>query len=165
MYPLTPVFADEEYQNVRAYVGHFDNDELSFGKVLMNDNRRKKYWRYCDDKDGKGLKRKFIYLLTFTLRPDKQSSEFSEKAEEYIRDISKRDALGIKYLAFVREHTEKGVPHWHVCIETKTALKRNRFQYYEKLYGFIDISRTKGQTTQEALNYMSKEGTPTILIS
>lgn len=110
---------------------------------------------------GKTIKR-YMYLVTFTLKTD--SIKDALQAEEFVKSQAERTALQIKKYAYVKELTKQGTPHFHVVVETLKPLKRNRFQYYEKLFGSVDISRTKGQTTQEALQYISKDSTPVILL-
>lgn len=102
----------------------------------------------------------YHYMITFTLRPDKVES--SESAEEYIvKQFSKRkDTLLISEAHYSKELTKKGVPHWHVAVQTKKPLKKDRFNYYVKLYGNIDVSKTKAQTLEEAINYISKDTLP-----
>lgn len=103
------------------------------------------------------------YLITFTLKPDAVNK--SKEAEDYVVSQAKRqNALGINQMHYVVEKTKQGVPHFHVVLETDTPLKKNRFQYYEKLFGHVDISKTKGTTIDEGLNYISKESKPIKLV-
>lgn len=106
--------------------------------------------------------KRYIYLLTFTL--DVKKCEQYELAEEYIKGQVKRSALKIKQFHYVKEFHKSGVPHFHVAIETLKPLKKDRFNYYIKKFGNLDISRTKAQTIQEALNYISKDNVPIKLI-
>lgn len=135
-----------------------------------------KQLRYFLDQDFlKILKEKIIlkdkcyrYLLTFTLSPklniDEDPKDLEEIVEAFIEDQSKRGALCITYFAYAKEYTKAGQAHWHVAIETSKCLKKNRFQYYTKTYGNLDISKTKGTSIQEALNYISKDTVPTVLV-
>lgn len=130
---------------------------------------------FCDPDFCKILKKKIIdkdrsyrYLITFTLSPklntDLDPKDLEKVVEELVVSTAKREALGITYFAFAKEYTKKGVAHWHVAIETTKCLKKNRFQYYTKTYGNVDISKTKGTTLIEALNYISKDTVPTVLV-
>lgn len=102
-------------------------------------------------------------MLTFTLKPEAVSK--AKEAEKWIiKQAERKQTLGIKNMHMVQELTEKGVPHWHVVIETSKPMKADRFHYYRKIYGFVDVSRTKAQTTQEALNYISKHNEPVQLL-
>lgn len=105
----------------------------------------------------------YRYLLTFTLKPEAVSK--SEQAQAWLyKQAERRDTLGIRRMFIARETTKKNVPHWHVAIETSKPLKADRFHYYRSLYGYVDLSRTKAQTIQEALNYISKESVPVELV-
>ena len=129
--------------------------DWDMGKFFLDTKNRKHFWQWIDSKDA--TVKSYIYMVTFTLKP---SFEDFEKAENYIKDQVNRDSLGIVNMWYVKELTKAGRPHWHACLITSKTLKRNRFQYYEKLFGHVDVSRTKGQTPQEALNYMAKDGQP-----
>lgn len=115
-----------------------------------------RYFSFLDDRSAK----KYLYLITFTLR----DATKAEKAEAYIREQVNRSHLDLTRWIMAKEHTKKGTPHWHCAVESRKPIKKNRFQYYEKLFGFIDVSRTKGQNLQEALQYISKESVPEILL-
>jgi len=106
--------------------------------------------------------KRYIYLVTFTLKPDAINE--AAKAEQYVIQQVARSALHLVSFVYVKELTKQGVPHWHCVVETTEPLKKNRFAYYEKLYGHVDLSRTKGQTTHEALAYISKDGDPVVLL-
>lgn len=136
-----------------------ENTDLAIGQWLMSSVNRKHFWRWQDRKNK--LLKSYKYMITFTLKPDAEDDH--EKAEFYIKEQVNRDALGILQYYYVKELTKAGVPHWHVAMSTTKPFKRNRLQYYEKKFGSVDVSRTKGQTIQEALNYMSKEGQPKCL--
>lgn len=132
-----------------------------FGLYLQSSKYRKHYFKFLEIRDKKLNQENYRYLLTFTLKPE--SVDKADTAEEYIKTQTDREALKIVSFAYVKELTKNKVPHWHAVIETEIPVKRNRFQYYEKLFGHVDISRTKGQTTQEALNYISKDSPPIVL--
>lgn len=100
----------------------------------------------------------YYYLVTFTLRSDTVS--LADEAEAYIVKQFERAPLKIVEAHYVRELTKKGVPHWHVAVSTSIPLKKDRFNYYMKLYGNIDISKTKAQTLTESMNYISKISLP-----
>lgn len=98
----------------------------------------------------------YIYMLTFTLKV----KDHYDKAKEYIYRQHERTQLKVISYHVVEETTKAGMPHWHVAVQTEKPLKKNRFNYYSKLYGFVDLSRTKGQTVDTVLEYMSKSNTP-----
>lgn len=97
-----------------------------------------------------------IYMVTFTLRPDKVDAE--DHAQELIEAQAQRTALKILEFHLVKERTKNGIAHWHACIVTSTPLKKDRFNYYVQKFGNIDIAKNKAQQTSEILNYMTKTG-------
>lgn len=102
----------------------------------------------------------YFYLVTFTLKPSISSSDY-DNIEAYIRkQFVDRPSLGVKEAHLVRELTKLNIPHWHVSVQTDRPLKKDRFHYYTKLYGQIDISKNKAQNLQDGLNYISKSNTP-----
>ena len=107
-------------------------------------------------------KKDYIYMITFTLKPSYDGPD--EEVELFIEAQAERKALNIKKFVYVKEKTKKGVSHWHALVVTDKCLKKDRFNYYIKKYGNIDISRNKAQTDQEILNYLSKSGTPKQLL-
>lgn len=112
-------------------------------------------------KPKKPVSKSYRYMVTFTLTP--KQADKAEEAEAMIRAIADREALHIERFYLVKEHTKAGVPHWHAAVETTKALSRNRFQYYEALYGHVNLSVTKAKSIAEALNYMSKESIPELI--
>lgn len=98
-------------------------------------------------------KKKYYYMLTFTLR---DSTQDEDEVELYIIKQSKRTALQIDEFHHVKEYTKKGVAHWHVAIVTTKPLKKDRFNYYIQKFGTLDISKNKAQNIDEMLNYMTK---------
>lgn len=105
----------------------------------------------------------YRYLLTFTLREDVDDVKQAQ-VQKYIVSQSTRLPLKIQYFAYSLERTAKGRPHWHCVVATTKPLKKDRFNYYVKLYGNIDISKTKGTNSLEALEYISKDTSPTVVI-
>lgn len=154
-----PMWETEKYESLTKVLGPFYNSEYEFARLILDERMRKRFYKWLSSDGDKG--NLYRYLVTFTLAPDNVSK--ADEAEQYIRNQPNRSMLGIQYYAYVREQHKSGVPHWHSVVVTDRPLKRNRFQYYEKLYGKIDCSRTKGQTHQEALNYISKESVPEVI--
>lgn len=105
--------------------------------------------------------KRYMYMITFTLKDPKDETQ----AEEYIISQAKREALQIVQYQYAKEYTKKGIAHWHVAIETKIPIKKDRFiQYYKnKSYGNIDLSRSKSTNYQNILNYISKDTNPIVL--
>lgn len=115
---------------------------------------------------NKRTKKRYIYLLTITVDPNKHPSDSPELIEQIEKDIqgtpTRSKALNIIKWAWVREYTEKGRAHWHVCVESTGPLQKYKFGLFEKKYGHIDFSRNKSQNPQTVLDYISKEQEPTI---
>lgn len=144
--------AEERSELTPEEIHYFtDPDFLSFLRVKIKEMDLKKY----------------RYLITFTLDPkrnrDKTKEYLEEACEQYVTNQAWRDPLHIIYYAFVKEYTKSGQPHWHAVVITTKPLKKDRFNHYIKLYGNIDISKTKVTNIQESLNYISKEGIPVIV--
>lgn len=111
-----------------------------------------------------GVKKTYRYLITFTLDPKKGPHNI-EKIEEYIVKQFHRKPLGILHAEYVKEGNgqDKHI-HWHAAVETSKPLKKDRFNYYIKLYGKLDISRTKAQNLEETLNYINKESQSIVIL-
>lgn len=114
-------------------------------------------------------KKKYIYMITFTIDPSKNTDQTKEDLEsiidEFVTKQANRKGLNIVFFAMTKEYTQQNMAHWHVVIQSTKTIKKDRFAYYSQTYGNVDISRTKGTTYTEALNYISKDGPPRILIS
>lgn len=104
--------------------------------------------------------KKYVYLVTFTKKDETDDSII----EKYIINQFKRKPLKITEAHIVKELTKKGKSHWHVAVETEKPLKKDRFNYYIKKYGLIDISKNREQNIQTTLNYISKDNLPTKII-
>jgi len=101
-----------------------------------------------------------VYMLTFTLREMKDA----DSARAYIYRQHERPALEMVEYAVSEELTKKKMPHWHALIVCKKLLKKDRFNYYEKKFGFIDFSRNRHNNSDDVLKYISKENKPTVLM-
>lgn len=106
----------------------------------------------------------YYYLVTFTIDP-KINTSTDDQIEAYIRSqFTNRPSLCIKEAHIVKEFTKKNVAHWHVSVKTTKPLKKDRFHYYARKYGQIDISKNKAQNLNDGLNYISKSEQPTALV-
>lgn len=114
-------------------------------------------------KEDSSKDKKHVYMLTYTVDPNKYNKGDDDKIEELIIAQKDRKALEIVTYAYVKESCKNGMPHWHALIVTKRPLKKDRFNYYISKYGNIDISKNKAQITTEIINYMSKTGEITYL--
>lgn len=124
--------------------------------VYKSHGHAQQYMKIVIKELKKPASKSHFYMVTFTLKPD--AVQNADTARAFIRGTAERKALGIIECHIVEELTKAGVPHWHMAIATDRPLARNRFQYYEKKFGSIDLSVTKNKTLTEALNYMSKAG-------
>lgn len=99
--------------------------------------------------------RRYNYLITFTLKPEVTDED---EVEAYIIKQLHRTPLQIIEAHLSKEYTKAGRAHWHVPVTTTTPLKKDRFNYYIKKYGNIDISKNKSTNNlEESLNYINKE--------
>ena len=107
------------------------------------------------------------YLVTFTIDPKKVDNPKKQQKEIY-KNICKqfeRPPLHVSKAQIVTEGDgEKKHIHFHVAVQTRIPLKKDRFHYYQKKYGLIDISKSKTGSYEEVLNYISKENKPVVLI-
>lgn len=123
---------------------------------------KKQIFKEIDKQQGKV--KLYYYLLTFTLDPKKNtlSDDLYDTVEEYICKQMKRQPLRVTESHIVREGSDEDQKHthWHVSVICEKHLKKDRFSYYVKLYGNIDISKSQIQSNTEHLDYMSKQNTP-----
>lgn len=113
-----------------------------------------------------GVVKQYFYLITFTVDPKKQGDKSTNDIKKYILKQLLRKPLNIVEAYLVQEG---GAPskkhiHWHAVVRSTKPIKKDRFHYYIKTIGNIDVSRTKTDTIQEALNYISKEHQPTRVV-
>lgn len=117
---------------------------------------------YLKEEDEKN--KHYFYLVTFTLKNKLNAIELA-KCRKYIKEqFTDRPALKVNHAILVEELTAAGTEHWHVACSTKIPLSKDRFNYYEKLYGKIDISKNKHKNINDALNYIAKTAVPEILV-
>lgn len=147
---------------IDEYFRLYSIDKMSAALYMMKHSSSfttKNLTDYFDSKDQKF----YFYLVTFTLKPT--SLQQADLAEAYIRaQFTDRPALQVVEAHYVRELTKNGVPHWHVAVKTTKPLAKDRFNYYENLFGQTDVSKNKHKNLNDALNYISKSGTPTKLV-
>lgn len=98
---------------------------------------------------------KYEYMVTFTMKDNSMLSD----AIKYLTDViqKRREALGIVAFRYVIEHPDTNA-HIHAYIKTKIPLRKNRFNVYEKKFGFTKVDPVKKGQTLEVENYMAKEG-------
>jgi len=97
---------------------------------------------------------RYKYFITFTLKDNCKSAE----AESFLREtiIKRKDNLGITSFKYVKEHVNTNF-HIHAVMATTEPLRKNRFNVYEKRYGFVQIKNIKQGTESEVDNYIAKE--------
>lgn len=121
------------------------------------------YFRRRIEELATQMEKKYRYLLTFTVRevPDDE-----DEIENYIILQMKRPPLKIYNAYIVKEYGgQNGRVHWHVAVESLRALKKDRFHYYQKKYGLLEVNRTKAQNLHETLNYISKDDIPRRIVA
>lgn len=157
------IFVDKDYRMEKQYAQHIIDGNLT----LASEYYAKHYHRMDSSYIKKYLNlqkaKKYYYLITFTLRKDMK--HLADEAEKYIKkQFTERPPLQIQEAYYVRELTKKGMPHWHVSVCSTTPIAKNRFQYYNKKYGFIDVSKSKQKTLTNGMEYLSKSATPEKLV-
>lgn len=103
----------------------------------------------------------YNYMVTFTLDPAKVPDPNLEDIETYIKSQFFRVPLKVLRASIILEGD--GIEthyHWHVAVETAKSLAKDRFHYYDKKYGWVDIRPSKVSNFDDALNYMSKDNLP-----
>jgi len=144
---------------------YFDNNNLGDIPSLKLMKYVKKYQKEKKTKY-------YYYMITFSLSDEclhglkgDQYAEKIDKIEKFIYSQAKRVALRIKEAEIRKEYTEKGIEHWHMTVCSLKYLAKSRFNYYEKHYGFVDVSKSTIKSNDESLNYINKHGKSTILVS
>lgn len=103
----------------------------------------------------------YIYMLTFTVDPQKvpnmSDNAVQQKIEDYIVKVL-RNKTATAWI--VKEHKDSNV-HWHCAIQTDGPFDQKHINYYRKTYGHVDVSRTRTETLENSLKYMKKESEPT----
>lgn len=141
------IYNYEEFNAAIAKGNTTDNDDM-----LLRTFMDRRFMDYFKLKNLEGKTHR--YLVTFTLKND----DFDEdEVHKYIEKQLHRKPLKIVQAYLVKEYTKAGRAHWHSALETTKPLKKDRFQYYIKQYGLIDISKTKAQNIEEGINYTSKD--------
>ncbi len=113
--------------------------------------------KYLLKKDYKN--KEFYYLITFTLNEEHKNDD-EVKVYNYIKSRLQRPALQIIKSHLVIETTKQGTPHYHASVISKKFISKDRFKYYTKKFGFIDISKSHHKNYQTLLKYISKEALP-----
>lgn len=105
-------------------------------------------------------RKEYVYMITFTIDPAKipDVSKMKNKIQDYIISQSERKALNLIRYEIVEEEHKDGRPHWHALAVSTKYLSKDRFNFYIKNFGNIDLSKSYSQQPQEIINYMSKSG-------
>lgn len=129
--------------------------------IIVTQDFHKSFTKYLKNTTS----RRYYYMLTFTIDATKgNTEEFYSAAEKIVKETAERSALQLLQFQYVKELTKKGIPHWHALVVTKKPLKKDRFNYYIKKFGNIDISKNRAQQSTEILNYISKISEPIVLL-
>lgn len=120
------------------------------------------------DKHVSAVKKRHIYLVTFTLSRDKEHDY--DKVEKFIEKQAQREVLQITKFEYVREEHKDGTPHWHALICSRSPIKKDRFWGYIKSYGSVDVSKNKDSSRNQAQQiesireYISKFAEPKVIL-
>lgn len=124
--------------------------------IYHNIHNHNALWDELDIYKKSKQKKYYYYLITFTLKEDTNDEE---KIHQYIKKQLQRKALKIVEAHLAKEYTKKGRPHWHASVKSEKYLAKDRFNYFVKKYGNIDISKNNSQTLEESINYINKSTT------
>lgn len=108
------------------------------------------------------LKKHYYYLITFSKSPE--CSKEDDELELFIISQAKRPALHIVDASYTKEYTKNGVAHWHLSVKSSKYIAKNRFNYYVKNFGFVDVSSSTVNSRDESLNYINKDSVSTDII-
>ncbi len=149
---------------MELFVEYLKINQLQKAAVIYQELKDKRSFTKDFKKTMDRYERKtYLYMVTFTLR-ENHSEEETEIIGNFIESQAFRPALDIIKASIVKEYTKKGRAHWHMAIESKKLLKKDRFNYYIQKYGNVDISKNRHNNSSEMINYMSKSDTIKILL-
>lgn len=117
---------------------------------------------------ARDTQKSYQYLVTFTIDPKKHpqiTETLKEKIIRLIESTSERKALQVIECSYVEELHKSGRPHWHMKLILSKALRSDAFTQFTKVYGKVDISRSKHTNGQHIDIYMEKEGSIKVLKS
>jgi len=100
--------------------------------------------------------KRYYYLITFTIKDYDKIDVMDSIIEKYIISRLRRTALQVEKAHIVKELTQNKVPHWHAAVKSKKYISKDRFKYYIKQYGNIDISKNHSQNYKTMLKYITK---------
>jgi len=171
---------ESEYDECREIMDEFEDyrctirDSIEHYVGILYDVNDGLYWRHgrkiMAQKEAERIKRArkahdysnepiVCYMLTFTL--NKKNVTRHAAAERLIRNIPLRSSIGFEILEMrlVRETHKSGAYHWHVGLQVRGIIKKDRFKGYIDSFGMVDIKRQK---TSDSLDgpmstYCSKE--------
>ena len=129
-----------------------------FGKALHRQlqSEKDKRSRRAHDYSNEPI---VCYMLTFTL--NKKNVTRHVAAERLIRNIPLRTSIGFEILEMrlVRETHKSGAYHWHVGLQVRGIVKKDRFKGYIDSFGNVDIKRQKVSDSLDGpmSTYCSKE--------
>ncbi len=143
----------EPFQNLYYMSEVFDKNKCrEFHKeikklLLKQDNKNKRYY----------------YLITFTLSDENKDAD-EVNVYNYIKSRLQRSALQVEKAHLVIEYTKQDRPHYHASVISKKYISKDRFKYYIKKYGFVDISKNHSQNYETMLKYITKSDIPEQII-
>lgn len=159
---------DKNINNVvKVFLANEDRQKASeyYWEQVIVRNRMKDFHmamiKYCNIKDKND--KRYFYLITFTLNDENKDVD-PKVVYKYIKNRLLRPALQAEKIHLVQELTQEGRPHFHASIKSKKFISKDRFKYYVKKYGFVDISKNHSQNYKTMLKYISKSNIPEELL-
>lgn len=130
----------------------------------LTDYIQKYYRELLHDAINYKPKKDYLYMLTFTIDPKKVASlndiGTQDKIELYISKLLSRCCREVR---LVKEHADTNC-HWHASIICDKYFDHKNISYYKRVYGLVDVSRTRSNSIEKTLKYMEKENEPTKII-
>lgn len=162
-------------QFAKGFIAHDNNeDQLEWGRRNSSHFSTKQFLQAMAEIDTirrASRVKEYLYMVTFTIDPKKHpviDDKLEEKIVRLIESQPERKALQCREASMVKELHKSGRPHWHLKLLTTKALRSDAFTQFVKVYGNVDISRTKTyKSPADALHmdiYMSKEGDVKVLL-
>ncbi len=131
-------------------------EEYYWSEIVVN-NRMKEFHQQVKMFLAKAekIKQRYYYLITFTLNDENKDID-PLVVNKYIISRLAGSGLHIVKAHLVQELTQQGRPHWHVAVMAKKYISQDRFKFYAKTFGFVDISKNHSHNYETMLKYINK---------
>lgn len=107
-------------------------------------------------KEAAELKKLYVYMITFTLKPG-ATDDIRKRAMEYIKRRTSNILFKPHKVVFCREKHQSGEYHYHVSGSYKRSIKKADFKYYSDNFGNIDFKPTVTGNQDYGIAYCTKE--------